>query len=158
MMLYFLFFFLLNRHPPRSTLTDTLFPSTPLFRSLAVGPATTRPEKPSCPCPEALPVMARQDTDCPRLGKPHGPCIDTDRGRQPARPDPHPRTRGHPARRGRRCRARRLARPPRGRPALRRPRPDARPRSPSRGFGGRRPRRRPPHHRNSGVAGQKVAG
>src|SRR3546814_3980986 len=95
MMLYFLFFFLLNRHPPRSTLTDTLFPSTPLFRSLAVGPATTRPEKPSCPCPEALPVMARQDTDCPRLGKPHGPCIDTDRGRQPARPDPHPRSEEH---------------------------------------------------------------
>src|SRR3546814_4187262 len=30
-----LFFFLMLRRPPRSTLTDTLFPSTTLFRSLA---------------------------------------------------------------------------------------------------------------------------
>src|SRR3546814_15021827 len=30
------FFFLMIRRPPRSTLTDTLFPYTTLFRSLAV--------------------------------------------------------------------------------------------------------------------------
>src|SRR3546814_3718740 len=30
------FFFLMIRRPPRSTLTDTLFPSTTLFRSLGV--------------------------------------------------------------------------------------------------------------------------
>src|SRR3546814_17995470 len=30
---YYLFFFLMIRRPPRSTLTDTLFPYTTLFRS-----------------------------------------------------------------------------------------------------------------------------
>src|SRR3546814_20594808 len=29
----------MKRRPPRSTLTDTLFPSTTLFRSLAIGAA-----------------------------------------------------------------------------------------------------------------------
>src|SRR3546814_14600963 len=33
------FFFLMIRRPPRSTLTDTLFPHTPLFRSRAEGQA-----------------------------------------------------------------------------------------------------------------------
>src|SRR3546814_7401903 len=33
MLLYFLFFFLMIRRPPRSTRTDTLFPYTTLFRS-----------------------------------------------------------------------------------------------------------------------------
>src|SRR3546814_18762524 len=42
------FFFLMIRRPPRSTLTDTLFPYTTLFRSLrprlgAQGPAEHRP-------------------------------------------------------------------------------------------------------------------
>src|SRR3546814_17187940 len=32
---YFCFFFLMKRRPPRSTRTDTLFPYTTLFRSLA---------------------------------------------------------------------------------------------------------------------------
>src|SRR3546814_12050429 len=32
-LLYFLFFFLMIRRPPRSTRTDTLFPYTTLFRS-----------------------------------------------------------------------------------------------------------------------------
>src|SRR3546814_16718802 len=32
-----LFFFLMRRRPPRSTRTDTLFPYTTLFRSLAAG-------------------------------------------------------------------------------------------------------------------------
>src|SRR3546814_15090237 len=32
--LFFLFFFLMIRRPPRSTRTDTLFPYTTLFRSL----------------------------------------------------------------------------------------------------------------------------
>src|SRR3546814_20814459 len=33
----FIFFFLMIRRPPRSTRTDTLFPYTTLFRSLAEG-------------------------------------------------------------------------------------------------------------------------
>src|SRR3546814_12914770 len=38
----FIFFFLMIRRPPRSTRTDTLFPYTTLFRSLAVNPHTGR--------------------------------------------------------------------------------------------------------------------
>src|SRR3546814_8065625 len=34
-MYYFVFFFLMERRPPRSTRTDTLFPDTTLFRSKA---------------------------------------------------------------------------------------------------------------------------
>src|SRR3546814_20213058 len=34
---YYLFFFLMIRRPPRSTRTDTLFPYTTLFRSLAIA-------------------------------------------------------------------------------------------------------------------------
>src|SRR3546814_1348667 len=34
MFIYFIFFFLMIRRPPRSTRTDTLFPYTTLFRSL----------------------------------------------------------------------------------------------------------------------------
>src|SRR3546814_974346 len=37
-----LFFFLMIRRPPRSTRTDTLFPSAPLFRSLRRGVARDR--------------------------------------------------------------------------------------------------------------------
>src|SRR3546814_15109110 len=36
-----LFFFLMIRRPPRSTRTDTLFPYTTLFRSLANGGVTS---------------------------------------------------------------------------------------------------------------------
>src|SRR3546814_12878268 len=36
--LYIVFFFLMIRRPPRSTRTDTLFPYTTLFRSLAICP------------------------------------------------------------------------------------------------------------------------
>src|SRR3546814_17413009 len=42
--MYFLFFFfLMIRRPPRSTVTDTLFPYTTLFRSGIVMPVTTVP-------------------------------------------------------------------------------------------------------------------
>src|SRR3546814_19411709 len=34
----FVFFFLMIRRPPRSTRTDTLFPYTTLFRSVALNP------------------------------------------------------------------------------------------------------------------------
>src|SRR3546814_20848057 len=37
--LYYVFFFLMNRRPPRSTRTDTLFPYTTLFRSTCRGVA-----------------------------------------------------------------------------------------------------------------------
>src|SRR3546814_14860749 len=39
--LFFLFFFLMIRRPPRSTRTDTLFPYTTLFRSHKKTPAAT---------------------------------------------------------------------------------------------------------------------
>src|SRR3546814_3647539 len=38
-----MFFFLIIRRPPRSTRTDTLFPYTTLFRSLALEHATLGP-------------------------------------------------------------------------------------------------------------------
>src|SRR3546814_15904539 len=38
----FVFFFLLIRRPPRSTRTDTLFPYTTLFRSVATGGSVGR--------------------------------------------------------------------------------------------------------------------
>src|SRR3546814_17505442 len=40
----FLFFFLMIRRPPRSTRTDTLFPYTTLFRSIAGGSGAIRCE------------------------------------------------------------------------------------------------------------------
>src|SRR3546814_11777787 len=44
---FFLFFFLMIRRPPRSTRTDTLFPYTTLFRSVAGGiPAWLREHGP----------------------------------------------------------------------------------------------------------------
>src|SRR3546814_13901450 len=39
---YLIFFLLMIRRPPRSTRTDTLFPSTTLFRSLVPGPLGER--------------------------------------------------------------------------------------------------------------------
>src|SRR3546814_12359072 len=42
---FFLFFFLMIRRPPRSTRTDTLFPYTTLFRSLRAV-RWTRPLRP----------------------------------------------------------------------------------------------------------------
>src|SRR3546814_14161091 len=38
MLIFVFFFFLMLRRPPRSTRTDTLFPYTTLFRSLAFQP------------------------------------------------------------------------------------------------------------------------
>src|SRR3546814_2258664 len=40
----FMFFFLMIRRPPRSTRTDTLFPYTTLFRSIALGFALAHPQ------------------------------------------------------------------------------------------------------------------
>src|SRR3546814_18765388 len=45
--MYFVFFFLMIRRPPRSTRTDTLFPYTTLFRSLANAPRWTAAAVPS---------------------------------------------------------------------------------------------------------------
>src|SRR3546814_17777114 len=42
LLFFFSFFFLMIRRPPRSTRTDTLFPYTTLFRSLAAGAARLR--------------------------------------------------------------------------------------------------------------------
>src|SRR3546814_1619908 len=41
--MFFIFFFLMIRRPPRSTRTDTLFPYTTLFRSVGIG-QDVRPE------------------------------------------------------------------------------------------------------------------
>src|SRR3546814_2854845 len=59
MLLYlFLFFFVMIRRPPRSTLTDTLFPYTTLFRSpTTVAPDKRRPTRRRC-CPEFRPPSA----------------------------------------------------------------------------------------------------
>src|SRR3546814_11684438 len=43
LLLYCMFFFLMIRRPPRSTRTDTLFPYTTLFRSLALSDAHAHP-------------------------------------------------------------------------------------------------------------------
>src|SRR3546814_17918287 len=43
--LFFLFFFLMIRLPPRSTRTDTLFPYTTLFRSVDVSASITPQEE-----------------------------------------------------------------------------------------------------------------
>src|SRR3546814_15625665 len=40
LIIFFVFFFLMIRRPPRSTRTDTLFPYTTLFRSLGSADAT----------------------------------------------------------------------------------------------------------------------
>src|SRR3546814_10062695 len=57
----FVFFFLMIRRPPRSTLTDTLFPYTTLFRSAAArrsGRRSDRLRQPS-PWPSTPPWHAR---------------------------------------------------------------------------------------------------
>src|SRR3546814_17249767 len=52
----FCLFFLMIRRPPRSTRTDTLFPSTTLFRSMVVNPITIGPGRPLA---DAQALMAR---------------------------------------------------------------------------------------------------
>src|SRR3546814_20525370 len=43
--MFLFFFFLMIRRPPRSTLTDTLFPYTTLFRSAGATPGTVDCER-----------------------------------------------------------------------------------------------------------------
>src|SRR3546814_14638515 len=43
MLMFFVFFFLMIRRPPRSTRTDTLFPYTTLFRSIRRSSPRRRP-------------------------------------------------------------------------------------------------------------------
>src|SRR3546814_14052446 len=50
-MLFSCFFFLMIRRPPRSTLTDTLFPYTTLFRSIEVALFVHRLSPPFVPLP-----------------------------------------------------------------------------------------------------------
>src|SRR3546814_8761791 len=45
--IYFMFFFLMIRRPPRSTRTDTLFPYTTLFRSRHAAPSRHLRDHPS---------------------------------------------------------------------------------------------------------------
>src|SRR3546814_16932724 len=56
---YFTLFFLMIRRPPRSTRTDTLFPYTTLFRSIASLP----------PKPSPQPVSASHRNRPPRTGR-----------------------------------------------------------------------------------------
>src|SRR3546814_16843791 len=49
-----LFFFLMIRRPPRSTRTDTLFPYTTLFRSLAGSGCNTGRASQARPIPQAM--------------------------------------------------------------------------------------------------------
>src|SRR3546814_994122 len=60
------------RRPPRSTRTDTLFPSTTLFRSLATAPVTAsylkHPTRSSCACVIQSSSMSKSSSVSP--GKP----------------------------------------------------------------------------------------
>src|SRR3546814_11003252 len=58
----FFFFFLMIRRPPRSTRTDTLFPYTTLFRSLAGG------DRGRGPAQAAAPRLVRGPGDLVRAG------------------------------------------------------------------------------------------
>src|SRR3546814_4857107 len=49
--MFFIFFFLMRRRPPRSTRTDTLFPYTTLFRSRPAAPPAVRCRRGSWPAP-----------------------------------------------------------------------------------------------------------
>src|SRR3546814_14508101 len=59
-MLFYHFFFLMIRRPPRSTRTDTLFPYTTLFRSTvwAITEVMVQPLAKSRPAEEIAPVSA----------------------------------------------------------------------------------------------------
>src|SRR3546814_7069756 len=72
--LYYCFFFLMIRRPPRSTRTDTLFPYTTLFRSAAGHPAH---------CPPHQPAFQPQ-----RGPRPGPPCRRTPPSLRPAAPRP----------------------------------------------------------------------
>src|SRR3546814_2278384 len=54
-----IFFFLMIRRPPRSTLTDTLFPYTTLFRSHTQYPGTARGHPPGLTRPVNDPHFCR---------------------------------------------------------------------------------------------------
>src|SRR3546814_276821 len=84
-------FFLMIRRPPRSTLTDTLFPYTTLFRS--VRQQRLRDGRRSLP-----PVLRRSGPHDHGRAQP-GPRHRLPRGDPPPRPPPAPR-RGHPVRSG----------------------------------------------------------
>src|SRR3546814_1490896 len=65
--MFLLFFFLMIRRPPRSTRTDTLFPYTTLFRSLALlaalaWPAAHARDATPQPAPAATQPAAVDDT------------------------------------------------------------------------------------------------
>src|SRR3546814_15739456 len=65
--MFLLFFFLMIRRPPRSTRTDTLFPYTTLFRSLALlaalaWPAAHARDATPQPAPAATQPVAVDDT------------------------------------------------------------------------------------------------
>src|SRR3546814_15501426 len=68
--MYLVFFFLMIRRPPRSTLTDTLFPYTTLFRSvLWVHDGDTL----GVSCGSGKPVKIRvADIDAPELEQAYG--------------------------------------------------------------------------------------
>src|SRR3546814_1143176 len=66
MSVYFMFFFLRLRRPPRSTRTDTLFPYTTLFRSLLLGNimhVTRRSMKTPRATDKAATKLAGRETD-----------------------------------------------------------------------------------------------
>src|SRR3546814_8689241 len=63
-------FFLMNRRPPRSTRTDTLFPYTTLFRSSRCAIARTEPLPKRSPLPlKTSPLPQRKHRQRPRRAK-----------------------------------------------------------------------------------------
>src|SRR3546814_12449003 len=81
-----MFFFLMLRRPPRSTLTYTLFPDTTLFRSFGAlhQPDPARAERPERQCVELLAQRLRAaERLVDRLGQRPGRLAATTAGRRP---------------------------------------------------------------------------
>src|SRR3546814_17188170 len=81
---FFVFFFLMIRRPPRSTRTDTLFPYTTLFRSLAAQAFRLRPARHRPP-----PAAARLPPDYRAMRRrSRNPVLRTNRSRRARHPAP----------------------------------------------------------------------
>src|SRR3546814_14259314 len=115
--LYFIFFLLMIRRPPRSTRTDTLIPYTPLFRSQhrrARHDDRSRAHGRHRHHPQPARLLHRPLRRTPR---PVGPPRRRNRARPASRRGDHATPRHRPRHRPRRVRAHRPPRPPHsGRP------------------------------------------
>src|SRR3546814_20892121 len=75
----FLLFVLMIRRPPRSTLTDTLFPYTTLFRSeWTSGTAKSPDDFPAIEEPMTEEQASRLKSLCERVGEPFDPSLSVE--------------------------------------------------------------------------------